>query len=523
MADGRAVQPRRCIPSTMAPDDTSTICRPALVSTAICSAQCATAAWSIPRPSLVTRLEPSLITSRRAPATTELADGELIFSLGRRGHELGRMFLQPVLDRVNELAATLAVDRRDGEHRAGRAISVDERSNALRALFGIDQIQLVQHQPPRLVVQRLVIALELLDDGARIRDRIAGAVERGDIDDMQQHARSLQMAEKLMTEPGAVGGAVDQTGDVGNDEAPVFVDANHAEIRRQGGERIVGDLGPGGGDRTYQRRFARVRHSQQADIGEHLELEVQHALHAFFARCRLPRRAIGARLEMQIAQAALAALRQERFLIVRREVGNELAALGHGDDGPDRHAQHDVLGAASVLIGAAASFAGLGAMNAGKAIIDQRIDVAVGNRPDAAAASPVAAVRAAARNVFLAAKRNRAVAAVARDHFDVRFVDELHRAGTAVGRRNRRKRSLSSPWRRPSQTFSHAESGGVSDSSREVCTRSALQRFDATESSRTVTTLRKYSNSARCGSPRLRPARQSYGDKWLASDSATER
>src|SRR5450631_1920069 len=234
MADGRAVQPRRCIPSTMAPDDTSTICRPALVSTAICSAQCATAAWSIPRPSLVTRLEPSLITSRRAPATTELADGELIVSLGCRGHRpgCGRMFLQPVLDRVDELAATLAIDRRYGEHRAGRAISVDERSNALRALFGIDQIQLVQHQPPRLVVQRLVIALELLDDGARIRDRIAGAVERGDIDDMQQHARSLQMAEKLMTEPGAVGGAVDQTGDVGNDEAAVFVDANHAEIRR---------------------------------------------------------------------------------------------------------------------------------------------------------------------------------------------------------------------------------------------------------------------------------------------------
>src|SRR5664279_868867 len=107
MADGREVQPRRCIPSAMAPDDTSTICRPALLNAAICSAQRATAAWSIPRPSLVTRLEPTLMTSRRAPATTEVAEvadvadgaaGAFIVSFGQHGHDLVRMLFQPILD-----------------------------------------------------------------------------------------------------------------------------------------------------------------------------------------------------------------------------------------------------------------------------------------------------------------------------------------------------------------------------------------------------------------------------------------
>src|SRR5450432_4576549 len=101
MADGREVQPRRCMPSAMAPDDTSTICRPALLNAAICSAQRATAAWSIPRPSLVTRLEPTLITSRRAPATMEVAlaeDGAFIGSLGKGRRELVRMLFEPILD-----------------------------------------------------------------------------------------------------------------------------------------------------------------------------------------------------------------------------------------------------------------------------------------------------------------------------------------------------------------------------------------------------------------------------------------
>src|ERR1019366_4941638 len=215
MADGRDVQPRRCIPSAMAPDDTSTICRPALLNAAICSAQRATAAWSIPRPSLVTRLEPTLITSRRAPATTEVAeasDGAFIVSFGQFGHDRRRMFFQPILDRIHQLAAAVAVDRGNGEHRAGPAIRLDERSDALLTLFRRDEVQLVQHQPTRLVEERLVVALELLDDGARIRDRIAGAVERRDIDHVQQQACALQMAQELMTEAGAVGSTVDQAG-----------------------------------------------------------------------------------------------------------------------------------------------------------------------------------------------------------------------------------------------------------------------------------------------------------------------
>ena len=133
---------------------------------------------------------------------------------------------------------------------------------------------------------------------------------------------------------------------------------------------------------------------------------------------------------MQIAQPALAALRDERALPVAIEIGDQLPGVGVGDDRADRHAQHDVVGAAAVLVGAAAVLAALRAMNARVAVIDQRVDVAIGDGPDAAAAAAVAAVGAAARDVLLAAKRRGAVAAVAGDDFDHRFIDEFHDAGS---------------------------------------------------------------------------------------------
>jgi len=66
------------------------------------------------------------------------------------------------------------------------------------------------------------------------------------------------------------------------------------------------------------------------------------------------------------------------------------------------------------------------AVDAGEAVIDQRVDVAVGARSDAATAAAVAAVGAAAWHVFLAPEMRRAVAALAGVHFDFRFIDEFH-------------------------------------------------------------------------------------------------
>ena len=159
---------------------------------------------------------------------------------------------------------------------------------------------------------------------------------------------------------------------------------------------------------------------------------------ARLAARELPRRAIDARLEVQVAKPALAALGEQRALAVRREVEEQSAVLVLYQCA-NRHAQHDVLAAAPVFVGAAADVAVLGAVDAREPVVDQRIDVAIRDRPDAAAAAAVATRWAAARHEFLAPERGAAVAALAGVHLDLRFVDEFH----GGGRRN--KKALSTP------------------------------------------------------------------------------
>ena len=54
------------------------------------------------------------------------------------------------------------------------------------------------------------------------------------------------MAEEAVADAGAFGGALDQPGDVGEDELAALV-ADHAELRAERGERIFADLGDGVG------------------------------------------------------------------------------------------------------------------------------------------------------------------------------------------------------------------------------------------------------------------------------------
>src|SRR4030095_8141805 len=96
------------------------------------------------------------------------------------------------------------------------------------------------------------------------------------------------------------------------------------------------------------------------------------------------------------------------------------------DDGSNWHAQHDVVGALPVLVGAAAVFAAMGAVDARVTVVDQRVDVAIGDGPDAAAGTAVAPIGPAARDVFFASKRCRAVAAAAGNDVDDRLVEKFH-------------------------------------------------------------------------------------------------
>jgi len=139
---------------------------------------------------------------------------------------------------------------------------------------------------------------------------------------------------------------------------------------------------------------------------------------------------------MDVAEAAFAATGNQHFLAVGVEIGNDGLGVLVGNDGADRDVQGDVVAALAVAVAGAAVLASAGEEFAGVAVFDQRIEVAIGDDIDAAAATTVAAVGAAFGFVFLASERDDAVAAVAGGNVDFGFVDEFHEDFLAYKRKS---------------------------------------------------------------------------------------
>jgi hypothetical protein len=94
---------------------------------------------------------------------------------------------------------------------------------------------------------------------------------------MQQHRAAFDMAEELIAQAAPFGGAFDQAGNVGDDEF-MPVDADHAQVGMQRGERVIGDLRPRVRDGGEEGRFPGIRQAQQPRIGDQLQPQPERAL-----------------------------------------------------------------------------------------------------------------------------------------------------------------------------------------------------------------------------------------------------
>ena len=108
------------------------------------------------------------------------------------------------------------------------------------------------------------------------------------------------------------------------------------------------------------------------------------------------------------------------------QIGDDFPSLEISDDGANREAQDDVLGASSIAIGSLPLASVLGTVDTRIAIVDQRIDVAIRDRVDAAAASTIPPVRPAAGHELLPTETGDSIPAIAGMDLDHSFVDEFH-------------------------------------------------------------------------------------------------
>jgi len=218
--------------------------------------------------------------------------------------------------------------------------------------------------------------------------------------------------------------ALDDARNVGDHEAAMIGQRHDAQIRLEGGERIVGDLGTRGGDDRQERALPRVGLAQQADVGDQLEHQLDRPLFPVGSRLPLARRLMGRRGELGVAPPAASALGHEQRLARLQELAQSFATLGNAYLGAWGNRQEQIVPRASGHLLPLPMDAALGLPFGVVAVVEQRREVGVDPHEDTAARAAVAAVGAALGDVLLASERDAAVAAVAGFDVDVGFIDE---------------------------------------------------------------------------------------------------
>src|SRR5262245_36418933 len=278
------------------------------------------------------------------------------------------------------------------------------------------------------------------------------------VDEMQEHAAALDVAEETVAESRAFMRALDQARNIREYELAA-VDLDHAELGMQRRERVVGDLRLGRAHRREEGRLARVGQPNNAGVRNQLEAQPDRELLAGLAGIGMARRTVGRTLEMGVAEAALAAARDHRPLTYIGEVCEQGLAVLLVDLRAGRHLEHDIVAARAVAVLAHAAAAVLGFEMLLVAVIDERVEPVDRLYDHVAALAAVAAVRPAELNEFLAPERHAAVPAVARAHVGLGFIEEFHDARYAIMDAKIRERARVVPLRATLNKFSQKLAG----------------------------------------------------------------
>ena len=189
--------------------------------------------------------------------------------------------------------------------------------------MAVGHVDLVEGHQPRPVLEAAVAGQLVLDD-VEVVDRVAAGLDGGGVDDVHQRRAALDVAQEVVAEAAALAGALDQAGHVGDGERRV-AGAHDAEVGHQGGERVVGDLGPGPRHRGDQAGLARAGEADQADVGDDLELEADVELVAGLAEQREAGRLALAAGQRGVAETAAAAGRDDHLGAGADHVGEDRA------------------------------------------------------------------------------------------------------------------------------------------------------------------------------------------------------
>lgn len=333
-------------------------------------------------------------------------------------------FADAFTDGVLELVDALAGD---GGNFIKRELATFGHGGELLELVGVGGVDFGGDDEDGLVLKVSAEAGQLVGDGTEVSDGVGTAAGVGDVDEVDEEVGALDVAEEAVAEARALVRALDEAGNVGNDEGLLvgrFADGDDTEVGLESGEGVVGDFGFGGGDARDERGLAGVGIADEGDVGEDFEFEAEGEFFAGVAHFVLAGSLMGGGGEVLVAATAATAVGDDDALVGMLEVVDEVAGIVVVDEGADGNFEDDVESVASGAVGTHAVLAALGAVEGVVAEVHEGVVALGGFHDDVAAAATVTTGGPATGNEFFAAEGHAAVTTVTGLDADFGFVDE---------------------------------------------------------------------------------------------------
>jgi hypothetical protein len=245
------------------------------------------------------------------------------------------------------------------------------------------------------------------------------------INQMKKDATALDMSKETIAQTPTEVGALDETGNIGEDELAA-VNSYDPEERVERRERIIGDLGF---CRRYARqegRFSGVRKANNASIGHQLEAQPKCQCLPRLTWVCSPRRSVRRTLEMGIAKSAIAAARDNNPRTDLGKIGDELFPVFIIYLRSNRYHEHSVGALAARAISAHSVHPGLTFKMLLIAVIDQCVQSIDALDDHVPAPSAVAAIGSTKLNELFPPEGNATGSAIAGTNADFYLIEKFH-------------------------------------------------------------------------------------------------
>ena len=228
---------------------------------------------------------------------------------------------------------------------------------------------------------------------------------------MDQQAGALDVTQEVMAEARTLGGPGNQPRDIRKDRAISAGATHYPEVGHQGGEGVIGNLGPRRREHRDQGALAGIGQANDSHLGQQLQLELELPLLPIASLGEFLRRAVAIAQVVGIAQSAAATDGHQQTLALLGEIPQEDVGSGIADLRATGDLDHQggptgtggLVGPSTPTI--------VSGKEALVLEIQQGLKVGVSLQPDIPAPATVTAGGAACGNVFLTAKSGYSIAA----------------------------------------------------------------------------------------------------------------